>query len=131
VERATSAMRGASGSWLNDATQFPVRPTRAAIDSPSGRFIPLASRTIRRAVRIATLMLYRARIALLLFSALSAHMVPACGRSFGHGVPVDRDVARAGYRSLDFFSQTSQVTWPISSSSNGYPASLSASLICP
>jgi len=36
-------------------------------------------------------MLYRARIGLLLLSALSAHMVPACGRSFGR----DRDVARA------------------------------------
>jgi len=36
-------------------------------------------------------MLYRARIALLLLSALSAHLVPACGRSYGR----DRDVARA------------------------------------
>ena len=35
-------------------------------------------------------MLYRARIALLLLSALSAHLVPACGRSYGR----DRDVAR-------------------------------------
>ena len=76
-------------------------------------------------------MLYGPRIALLLLLALSAHMVPACGRSFGHGGPVERDVARAGYRARDFFSQTSHVTWPISSSSNGYPASLSASLIWP
>ena len=36
-------------------------------------------------------MLYGARIGLLLLSALSAHMVPACGRSYGR----DRDVARA------------------------------------
>ena len=35
-------------------------------------------------------MLYGARIALLLLSALSAHLVPACGRSYGR----DRDVAR-------------------------------------
>ena len=36
-------------------------------------------------------MLYRARIALLLLSALSAHLVPACGRSYGR----DRDVTSA------------------------------------
>ena len=40
-------------------------------------------------------MLHGARIALLLLSALSANMVPACGRSFGPGAPPDRDVARA------------------------------------
>ena len=40
-------------------------------------------------------MLYGARIALFLLSALSANMVPACGRSFGRGGPSDRDVARA------------------------------------
>ena len=40
-------------------------------------------------------MLYGARIALLLLSALSANMVPACGRSFKPGGPSDRDAARA------------------------------------
>ena len=38
---------------------------------------------------------YGAPIGLLLLSALSANMVPACGRSFGPGAPSDRDVARA------------------------------------
>jgi L-ascorbate metabolism protein UlaG (beta-lactamase superfamily) len=40
-------------------------------------------------------MLYGARIGLLLLTALSANMVPACGRSFRPGGPSDRDVARA------------------------------------
>jgi L-ascorbate metabolism protein UlaG (beta-lactamase superfamily) len=40
-------------------------------------------------------MLHGAWIGLLLLSALSANMVPACGRSFGRGAPSDRDVARA------------------------------------
>ena len=40
-------------------------------------------------------MLHGARIALSLLSALSANMVPACGRSFGPDAARDRDVARA------------------------------------
>ena len=39
-------------------------------------------------------MLHGARIALSLLSALSANMVPACGRSFGPDAARDRDVAR-------------------------------------
>ena len=87
------------------------------------------------------------RIAVLLLAAIAANLAPACGRTFKHGAP-ERDAALsrsatggcpahpapAGlsrYRARDFFRQTSQVTWPISSSSKGYPASFSASLICP
>lgn len=40
-------------------------------------------------------MLYGARLAMLLLSALSANMVPACGTSYGRGGPADGDVARA------------------------------------
>ena len=40
-------------------------------------------------------MLHGTRIALSLLSALSANMVPACGRSFGPDAARDRDVARA------------------------------------
>ena len=40
-------------------------------------------------------MLNEARIGLLLLSALSASLVPACGRAFKHGGPADGDVSRA------------------------------------
>jgi hypothetical protein len=67
-------------------------------------------------------MLNGARIPLLLLlSALSASVVPACGRSYR---PADRDAVRSwsatdGQGATVFRSQTSHVTWPISSSSNG------------
>lgn len=63
-----------------------------------------------------------ARIALLLLAAVTAHIAPACGGAFKKADP--EDVARMSIPPRPqavgvLRSQTSQVTWPISSSSKG------------
>src|SRR6187397_3557875 len=67
-------------------------PCWVAVDGSSDGFIPLTTRAIAGTGRIAALMLNRARITLLLLSALSAQIVPACGRSYR---PADRNLARS------------------------------------
>ena len=69
-------------------------------------------------------MLNEARIGLLLLSALTAQIVPACGRAFKKADPTDGSASRmTAPRPAQAMgvlrSQTSQVTWPISSSSKG------------
>src|SRR6188508_2938298 len=67
-------------------------PRWVAVDGSTDGFIPLTTRPIAGTGRIAALMLNRARMTLLLLSALSAQIVPACGRSYR---PADRNLARS------------------------------------
>lgn len=63
-----------------------------------------------------------ARIALLLLSAVTAHIAPACGGTFKRAEPGNEARLAVPPRPQAvgvLRSQTSQVTWPISSSSKG------------
>jgi len=116
-----NASSGRTAAQVPGAT---IRPIRASVGGPAGGFIPLTTRAPACVDRIAPLMLNEARIGLLLLSALTAGIAPACGRSFKRAEPTEGEASRrAGPRlpqTVDALrSQTSHVTWPISSSSKG------------
>ena len=82
VDRAPCGSAVRSTQFRHVARSAPVPPGPRSTARPGG-FVPLATRTIASTGRIAALMLHGNGIALSLLSALSANMVPACGRSFG------------------------------------------------